>query len=223
MRVLWDAWVMPQQFAVCKHPSHTFLPCCTPLPPPYSQTLTLDNPNKFPVEYSILSSSPTFSVSPAGGIVKPSSSAEAIVRWAPPLDGSASGGTQKGSLVLTLVGGEQEPGEGGADNIPAAAHSLFPFHESDADWHGSICPAHLDDPARTRQPHLFRFRSSLWPLSKAHPQPHPTSSPRWSTCREYSPFQSPLDPFDPLPLPSPTPLLHPPPLPPPPGRSTCSA
>ena len=76
--------------------------------PHIDKVLVMDNPNKFPVEYSVecTSGNGTFSVvSPPSGVVKPSSSGELIVRWSPPLDGSASGTTQQGGLVLTMVGG----------------------------------------------------------------------------------------------------------------------
>ena len=69
------------------------------------QALILDNPNKFPVEYTIESAGGTFSCSPNSGAVKPLSSGEVLVKWTPPLDGSACGTVQKGSLTLTLVGG----------------------------------------------------------------------------------------------------------------------
>ncbi|GAX74871.1 hypothetical protein CEUSTIGMA_g2317.t1 [Chlamydomonas eustigma] len=67
--------------------------------------LILENTNKFPVEYTLDCSGGTFSVNPKMGTVKPLSSSEVVVRWAPPLDGSASGALQ-GSLTLNLIGSQ---------------------------------------------------------------------------------------------------------------------
>jgi len=70
--------------------------------------LILHNPHKFLVDYSITCMPmEVFSASPMVGTVKPQSSSEVVVRWAPPLDGSgAQGMAQEGSLVLSLVGGD---------------------------------------------------------------------------------------------------------------------
>ena len=57
------------------------------------------------MEWQIQVTGPTFSVSPMSGKVKPHSSGEVAVTWAPPLDGSVTG-TQQGHLLLTLIGSD---------------------------------------------------------------------------------------------------------------------
>lgn len=65
--------------------------------------LILDNPHRFPVNYSVESTSPLFTVSTNGSTIKSQSSAEVTVRWAPDLAGPVK---QEGYLILTMVGGE---------------------------------------------------------------------------------------------------------------------
>lgn len=54
----------------------------------------MDNSKKFPIEYTITSDSPTFTVNPESGVIKPSSSGEAAIRWSPPMDGSITGASK---------------------------------------------------------------------------------------------------------------------------------
>lgn len=60
---------------LCLLPNHNF-----------SQTMSVVNPHKFPVEFSVASTNTTlFSVTPSGGTIKPQSLAEIMVRWTPPV------------------------------------------------------------------------------------------------------------------------------------------
>lgn len=70
------------------------------------KVLIMDNHNKFPVDFSLTSTNAVFTVTPSTGTVKPSSSAEIIIRWSPPLDGSVTG-NQQGHIVVSMVGGDQ--------------------------------------------------------------------------------------------------------------------
>lgn len=67
------------------------------------RVLILDNPHKFPVSFSVESTSPLFTVSTNGNMIKAQSSAEVSVKWAPNLAGPVK---QDGHLILTMVGGE---------------------------------------------------------------------------------------------------------------------
>eukprot|EP00798_Chlamydomonas_sp_ICE-L_P015727 gene15727-21848_t len=69
------------------------------------KTLVINNPHKFPIEYTLESTHEAFSVSQEKGVLKPQTSVEILVKWAPPLDGSASG-LQQGHVVMNLLGGE---------------------------------------------------------------------------------------------------------------------
>jgi hypothetical protein len=61
---------------ICRGTVHDVLPLCL-------QSLIMENPHNFPVDFEWVLSSPVFSVSPAAGIVKPKASCSVAVRWTP--------------------------------------------------------------------------------------------------------------------------------------------
>ncbi|MEW5300161.1 MAG: hypothetical protein WDW36_003110 [Sanguina aurantia] len=67
--------------------------------------LLMDNPDKFPVHYTLACTAPTFTPSHTSGVIKPQSSSEVAIRWAPIVDGSDTR-QQQGYLVITMVGGD---------------------------------------------------------------------------------------------------------------------
>ncbi|GFR48568.1 hypothetical protein Agub_g10470, partial [Astrephomene gubernaculifera] len=68
------------------------------------KVLILDNPHKFPVNFSVESTNPAFLVSAGGGgVIRSQSSVEVAVRWAPDMLGPPK---QEGHLVVKMVGGE---------------------------------------------------------------------------------------------------------------------
>lgn len=67
----------------------------------------MDNPDKFPVHYTLACTAPTFTPSHTSGVIKPQSSSEVAIRWAPIMDGSDTR-QQQGHLVITMVGGERK-------------------------------------------------------------------------------------------------------------------
>eukprot|EP00201_Polytomella_parva_P002682 CAMPEP_0175080504 /NCGR_PEP_ID=MMETSP0052_2-20121109/25548_1 /TAXON_ID=51329 ORGANISM="Polytomella parva, Strain SAG 63-3" /NCGR_SAMPLE_ID=MMETSP0052_2 /ASSEMBLY_ACC=CAM_ASM_000194 /LENGTH=1262 /DNA_ID=CAMNT_0016351219 /DNA_START=29 /DNA_END=3813 /DNA_ORIENTATION=+ len=67
------------------------------------KVLVLDNPQRFPVEYSVTLTNPAFKLEHPSGVIRPQSSCELALRWEPDLNGLP---VQEGYLVLTVVGGE---------------------------------------------------------------------------------------------------------------------
>ncbi|EFJ49198.1 hypothetical protein VOLCADRAFT_90100 [Volvox carteri f. nagariensis] len=66
--------------------------------------LILDNPHKFPVNFTVESTNTCFQVSAGGGgIIRSQSSVEVVVRWAPDMMGPPK---QEGFLIIKMVGGE---------------------------------------------------------------------------------------------------------------------
>jgi hypothetical protein len=73
------------------------------------QSLIMENPHNFPVDYEWALSSPVFAVSPASGTVKPKASCSAAVRWTPGTAAAAAPGAGK-----QLVAQQSSKGPSGA-------------------------------------------------------------------------------------------------------------
>lgn len=82
------------------------------------QSLIMENPHNFPVDYEWALSSPVFSVSPASGIVKPKASCSVAVRWTP---GTAAPAATASANKQLSAQQSSKSGQGGAAAAQSAA------------------------------------------------------------------------------------------------------